>query len=97
MNRVPRFAVRLTATAATLVLGACASTTPTLDTSFGLSVREARTAQTLNPQASAQNRAPVLGVDGKVATEAQKRYVDSFKAPPPTFNVINIGGAITGD
>jgi hypothetical protein len=24
------------------------------------------------------------------------RYVDSFKAPPPTMNVINIGGSLTG-
>jgi hypothetical protein len=58
-------------------------------------VREARTAQTLYPDAS-KNRDPVLGIDGKAAAVAQQRYVESFQVPPKTFEVINIGGAITG-
>lgn len=80
-----------------LALGGCASSTPVLDASFGQAVRDARAAQTLNPKASAENTQPALGIDGKAASEAQKRYVDSFKAPPKTFEIINIGGSITGD
>lgn len=80
-----------------LALAGCASSTPALDASFGNAVREARAAQTLNPKASAQNTQPALGIDGKAANEAQQRYVDSFKAPPKTFEVINIGGSITGE
>lgn len=88
--------LRLTALlAATSVLAACASTTPELDASFGNAVREARAAQTLYPDAS-KNRDPVLGIDGQAASVAQERYVESFQAPPKTFEVINIGGAITG-
>lgn len=82
---------------AVLALAGCASSSPVLDAKFGNAVREARTAQTLNPKASAENTQPALGIDGKVANEAQRRYVDSFKTPPRTFEVINIGGSITGD
>ncbi|MDO8905336.1 hypothetical protein [Hydrogenophaga sp.] len=87
----------LTVGAAVLGTAACATSTPRLDANMGVAVREARAVQTLNPQASEQNRDPVLGIDGKAANAAQGRYVDSFKAPPRTFEVINIGGAITGD
>lgn len=83
--------------AALLGTTACSTTTPRLDANMGVAVREARAVQTLNPKASEQNTAPVLGIDGKAATQAQQRYVDSFKAPPKTFEIINIGGAITGD
>jgi hypothetical protein len=78
------------------LLAACASTTPQLDAVFGDAVREARTAQTLNPKAS-ENTDPVLGIDGKAGAAAQQRYQESFQAPPRTFEIINIGGAITGD
>jgi hypothetical protein len=81
--------------AATGLLAACASTTPQLDAVFGDAVREARTAQTLNPKAS-ENTDPVLGIDGKAGAAAQQRYQESFQAPPRTFEIINIGGAITG-
>lgn len=72
----------------------CASTTPQLDATFGEAVRSARTTQTLNPKAS-ENTAPVLGMDGKAAASAQQRYQESFQTPPKTFEIINIGGAIT--
>ncbi|MFW5330453.1 hypothetical protein [Hydrogenophaga sp. ZJX-1] len=81
--------------ATTSLLTACASTTPQLDAVFGDAVREARTAQTLNPKAS-ENTDPVLGIDGKAGASAQQRYQESFQAPPRTFEIINIGGAITG-
>lgn len=80
---------------ATSLLAACASTTPQLDAAFGSAVREARTAQTLYPRAS-ENTDPVLGIDGKAGASAQQRYQESFQAPPKTFEIINIGGAITG-
>lgn len=78
------------------LLTACASTTPVLDANFGNAVRQARSAQTLNPNASA-NLDPVLGIDGQAAASAQDRYQESFKAPPKTFEVINIGGGLTGE
>ena len=84
-----------TVLATTSLLAACASTTPQLDAVFGDAVREARTAQTLNPKAS-ENTDPVLGIDGKAGASAQQRYQESFQAPPRTFEIINIGGAITG-
>ena len=83
------------ATCAALLAG-CASTTPVLDANFGDAVRQARKAQTLNPNASA-NRDPVLGIDGQAGAAAQGRYQESFKAPPKTFEIINIGGALTGN
>jgi hypothetical protein len=75
-----------------LLLGACASSTPQYDARFGDAVRQARQAMTLNPTASATGTA-VGTLDGKIAREAADRYHDSYKAPPPVVNVINIGGA----
>lgn len=87
--------IRTIATAAVATLAGCAGTTPTLDARFGEAVRLARAQQTLNPDA-ARNPDPVAGLDGRAARSAMERYQDSFKAPPPTFNVINIGGNIAG-
>ena len=81
--------------AAAAVLAGCANThTPNYDLRFGEAVRNARQAMTLNPNA-AQAPAPT-GMDGAAAHEAVGRYHDSFKAPPPVVNVINIGGAVGG-
>lgn len=78
------------------LLGGCAtSTTPSYDTRFGDAVRQSRLRMTLNPNAGA-NPDPVAGMDGPAAREAVGRYHDSFKAPPPVVNVINIGGAVGG-
>ncbi|WP_249931149.1 hypothetical protein [Ramlibacter sp. 2FC] len=71
----------------------CASTTPVADSHFGEAVRAARAAQTLNPQASA-NRDPVKGIDGQAGSAAMERYQDSFKSPPKTFEILNIGGSL---
>lgn len=73
----------------------CASTTPNLDAHFGQAVLAARAQQTINPDASL-NSDPVTGLDGRAAREVMVRYHDSFKTPPPTFNVINIGGGLGG-
>ena len=91
-----RFAGVLTATAGAALLTACVSTTPVVDASFGKAVREARASQTLNPNASA-NRNPVLGIDGRAGAAAQERYQESFRSPPKTFEIINIGGSLTGN
>jgi hypothetical protein len=77
-----------------LVLGACASRTPQFDARFGQAVSAARAQQTLDPQAAAKAPAP-SGLDGPAANESIQRYRDSFKAPPPTFVIIN-GGASGG-
>jgi len=75
-------------------LGGCAATrsaTPDYDMRFGDAVREARHRMTLNPDAAPADS--VAGIDGRAAHEAQQRYHDSFKTPPPVVNVINIGGS----
>lgn len=91
-----RFAGVVAATSCAALLVACASTTPVLDANFGNAVRQARSTQALNPNASS-NRDPVLGIDGQAAASAQGRYQESFKSPPKTFEIFNIGGALTGD
>ncbi|MFZ2855488.1 MAG: hypothetical protein WAZ34_15440 [Rhodocyclaceae bacterium] len=78
-----------------LTIAGCASTTPNLDARFGQAVLAARAQQTINPDASL-NADPVSGLDGRAAREAMGRYHDSFKTPPPSFSVINIGGSIAG-
>ncbi len=83
---------KLLASAVLSIVG-CASNTPNLDAHFGEAVLAARAQQTLNPSASL-NTDVVNGLDGRAAREAMGRYGDSFKTPPPTFNVINIGGGI---
>jgi hypothetical protein len=77
-------------------LGGCGhSPTPHYDARFGDAVRQARQLMIINPNAGA-NPDTMAGMDGKSATEAMGRYHDSFKAPPPPMNVINIGGAVGG-
>jgi hypothetical protein len=73
---------------AVLALAGCAAT-PNYDKHFGDAVRQARTAMTINPKASA-NRDPVAGLDGQAAADAQTRYHDSFKAPPSPVPVISL-------
>jgi len=82
--------------AAVVLMGlvGCASTTPNYDRLFGQAVRAAQAQQTINPEASS-NPDPVAGIDGPAARESIGRYQDSYKTPPPTFNVINIGGGLS--
>lgn len=87
-----RLAAMLATVSCVVLLSACVSTTPVVDANFGNAVRQARAAQTLNPNASA-NRNPVLGIDGKAGAAAQERYQESFATPPKTFEIINIGGS----
>jgi len=76
-----------------LLAGCAVSPTPNYDLRFGDAVREARQRMTLNPNAGS-NPDAVAGMDGTSARESIGRYQDSFKAPPPVVNVINIGGAV---
>lgn len=79
-----------------LLLGGCAaSTTPNYDMRFGDAVRESRQRMTLNPNAGSNPNA-IAGMDGLASRDAVERYHETFKAPPPVVNVINIGGAIGG-
>ena len=85
----------LTTLALACLVTGCASVSPQYDAKFGDSVRAAIAAQTLNPSA-APNTDAALGLDGGSAGNALERYQDSFKAPVKTFEVINIGGALSG-
>jgi len=78
------------------VLAGCASSTPYLDSKFGQAVNAAKAQQTINPEAS-RNTDPVAGVSGAVAKESMGRYLDSFKAPPPTFTVVTPGVGTAGE
>lgn len=80
----------LTGALAVLAIGGCATNTPHLDQQFGMAVNTAKARQTLNPDAS-RNTDPVTGIGGAAADSAVDEYHNSFKAPAPTFPVINIG------
>lgn len=74
------------------LLGGCASSAPNYEARFGESVRQTLNAQVIDPKAG-ESPDQAMGLDGGAAREAVQRYRDSFKAPPPVVNVINIGGA----
>ena len=75
--------------------GCINQTTPALDSTFGNSVRATRQAQTLNPGPPEQSD-PTRGLDSKAAVNLIERYQDSYKSPPKTFEVLNLGGAVSG-
>ena len=79
-----------------VLLGACAiPATPSYDTKFGEAVRQAQALQTLNPEAG-KNTDPVTGIDGESGKAAIDRYQESFRAPPRSFEVFDIGGGLLG-
>jgi hypothetical protein len=82
----------LTLAALSLVAG-CVATHPGVDRTAGDAVVSARSEQTLNPAGTTVTAVP--GVEGRVAKESVERYYESFRTPPPTMNVINIGGSLT--
>ncbi len=75
------------------LMAGCASVTPNYDAKFGDAVREAKHEMTINPSAG-KNPDQVAGVDGKAGKNTIILYQDTFKAPPPVVNVINIGGGL---
>ncbi len=86
---LPYATTALIATA--LAMSGCASSTPNYDERFGDAVRQSRQSMTINPTPATQPAA----MDGKAAKEAIVRYQDSFKAPPPAMNVINLNSGGT--
>ncbi|QGW81497.1 hypothetical protein [Variovorax paradoxus] len=88
--------IKSTTLALALLLGTgCSHVTPNYDARFGDAVRDARKKMTLNPDAGKDGN-PIAGMDGRSASESMKQYHESYKAPPPALNVINIGGQIGG-
>jgi uncharacterized protein YceK len=77
------------------LMAGCASVTPNYDARFGDAVREAKLKMTINPNAG-RNPDQVAGMDGKAGRDTIILYQDTFKAPPPVVNVINIGGGLGG-
>ncbi|GMV03683.1 MAG: hypothetical protein KJZ98_03005 [Burkholderiaceae bacterium] len=90
-----RAAVAVAVSLAVALLAGCAGLPPVetrrLDAHFGDAVRQARAQQTLNPEAS-RNTDPVAGIDGVAAQNTIEQYQKGFKEPPPTFNILGIGG-----
>jgi len=83
----------LAALCAGVLHNGCSIATPNYDAKFGVAVREARLAMTVNPGAGALP-ADAPGMDGRAAREAVTHYQNSFKTPPPAVNVINLGGSL---
>ena len=76
------------------LLAACTTpVAPQYDAKFGDAVRDARLQMTINPDAG-KNPDLALGLHGGAAKEVVIRYQNSFKAPPPVTNIINIGGSL---
>ncbi len=93
MQRIARNASVL---AIALCSAACVGpTTPAYDAQFGVAVRQARLAQTLNPDAGGEAD-PLAGLDGSAGRAALERYHESFREPPRSFEVLNIGGSSVG-
>lgn len=70
----------------------CVSPTRAFDEQFGRTVPALRAQQIADPQASARNEnRSVAGMDGRAAREGVERYYRSFREPPRTTNVFNIG------
>jgi hypothetical protein len=85
-----RVKILLAGAVTVLVTAACASPAPYVEENLGAAVDAAKAQQTLNPDAW-RNADPAAGIDGTAAANAVGEYHNSFKAPPPTFPVINIG------
>ena len=77
------------------LIGGCSTVTPNYDARFGDAVREAKQKMIINPNAG-KTAGPVAGMDGKAARDTIILYQETYKAPPPVVNVINIGGSIGG-
>ncbi len=82
--------------AVALLSTACTTpATPSYDARFGEAVRQAQAMQTLNPDAG-KNTDPVIGIDGESGKNAVDGYQESFKAPPRSFEIFDIGGGLQG-
>ena len=86
----PMHVFHLVLTASALVLQACASHPSAIDDHFGLALRSAVQAQTVNLE-PIEAPGKIGRSDGQSAKSAIDRYQRSFDAIPPTTNVYNIG------
>ncbi|MBA5606945.1 pilus assembly protein [Duganella sp. FT3S] len=77
------------AAGAALLLGACGSNTPYLDSQFGNANRMLQAQQTIVPQGQAGN--PSVGVDGKAAKSGYDQYQKTYRAPEPQTQAFTIG------
>lgn len=84
---------KITTALCVCLLAGCTTSTPQYDARFGESVRQAKAAMIINPDAGATTD-QATGMDGQASNEAMMRYHESFKNPPPAVNVINIGGGL---
>lgn len=78
-----------------VLLAGCGSLSPNVDRHFGDAANTAKVSQIANPDAG-KKATPPQGLDGVAAVEAVGRYQKSFKTPPPTTNVFNIGVGSSG-
>jgi len=62
---------------ASVALSACTAPAPGWDARFGDSVRQVRSGQVIDPQASARNVAPPV-IDSKATAGAQTKYATSY-------------------
>lgn len=79
------------------LLAGCTSPTAGLDAHFGQAVLRDKQAQYLHPNAGMRAEAAPTGLDGTAAQAVIARYHQSYKSPPPTVNVINIGGSLSSN
>lgn len=94
MNAIARITATLMAAG---TLAGCAATSPDWDATFGDAARQLRAQQLIDPDAPLRNQGSAVKVDGRATREAGERYVDSYKAPPPSSVVnIGVGGAAPG-
>lgn len=66
---------------------------PNFDSKFGATFKQAMAQQVMHPNAG-QTAKTTATFDGKAAVALMNEYRDSFKAPPPSFAVLGIGGGI---
>lgn len=88
MNK-PIFHAAVSAVSACLLLGACAPTTPRIDSRFGESLRTTLAQQTRNPDAGVKPVPEV--VEGATARESIERYRASYKEPSQQSDGYGIG------
>jgi hypothetical protein len=74
---------------AIVLLSACASNTPYLDSQFGQAARLMQAQQTINPQGIHGN--PSTGIDGKATASGYEQYQKSFRTPEPQTQAFTIG------
>ncbi len=88
MNK-PLYLSTLAAVGSALVLGACAPTTPHVDSQFGISTRAALAQQTRDPDAASKNVQEA--VEGAAARESVERYRNAYRDTQQAGDGFTIG------